>query len=539
MLLMKTYAFIIQNSCEAQRHYTPLIQYPCLADLCSFQRSPLCLSHNSLFRTSSVVLEDARYNDKMETLWIRFPFPSSVSQDSIVPHTLADSSTSSVSSRSSIDSSCEFLQRIEEQFGLVPLLSTTSTEQEKEKEIGTMSGRSSSTRSSSKPVPVAEMPRRNSLTKMFNDVQDYFTRGPIIGRTREAELLETTRELTLGYGYLRNDSYDTIEALPSGSEGRCFVKKSKTTGKLFVVKHTKPVMLEGPGDREQRDSRTHKYPNEARILMHTLQSNRGHVQLLDIVPDEEEIGRYYLWLEYCSGGDLFTQINHWLDTRRAPVPEQFLLHVFVSLADALAFIHHGLRSRGDGRYTEDAFYIDVIHGDIKVENIFLRWTDNSLGGMPEVVIGDFGVAKKVGKRNAKLNCGTPDYHAPEDVGNYMNSTAPSSIQAYLEMVDKRTTASDIYAFGQVVYQIAAKEHDPRPIGKDPTHLQISREYETPNLREAIVKCLAIDPKQRAQASFDTRLGLLPDINRFRTARNALVQRRGNLDRMEWARPKGK
>ncbi|KAF2160757.1 hypothetical protein M409DRAFT_28893 [Zasmidium cellare ATCC 36951] len=370
---------------------------------------------------------------------------------------------------------------------------------------------------------------------MVNDVQDYFTKGPVIGKTRTVEQVEQTMELT--FNFKGNDKYETVEKLPEGGEGQCSVMKSKTTGNLFVVKHTKAVRLRDPKEREELDSKTHRYPNEARILGMTLKAQRNIVQMVQITEDHKEPGRYFLWMEYCSGGDLISQILYWWKRKRCPVPEQFLLHTFVSLVDGLAFLHHGLRSKGDGRFTEDEFHEAVIHADLKAENVFLRWSDKSLGGMPEVVLGDFGIAKKASKTDAKLSAGTPAYMAPEDVAIHQNVPMSSEYEeTWLKVVNSRTTAMDMYSLGQVMYQMVAKEPEPREIGLDPTDLRISREYDTPGLCETIVRCLTVDKNLRAQASFHQTLGILPAINRLRTARNALVQRRTTLDRMEWARP---
>lgn len=402
------------------------------------------------------------------------------------------------------------------------------------------SGRSTSSKPpvSSRPAPAASLPRRSSVTKMVNDVQDYFARGPIIGKTRSADILEQTEELSFSYRKQENETYEKVEALDEGIEGQCFVMKAATSGKLFVVKRTKPVKIQHFWEWQYPDSRTYKFPNEARTLGMTLKANRNLVQMLEIVGDKTSPGRYFLWMEYCSGGDLYNQVTYWWDRRRSPVPEQFLLHVFVSVADGLAFAHHGLRSRGDGKYTEDEFHQGVIHGDLKMENLFLRWTDTPLGGMPEVVMGDWGVAKRNTRKMVRLNPGTPAYHAPEDVAIHKNAPITEENQdIWLKVVNRRTTAMDMYALGQVTYQLAARERDPREIGKDPSDLTISREYDAPGLVKAIQKCLIVDKNERAEASFTEGLGLLPAINQFRTYRNSLVKRRMPLDPLEWARPK--
>lgn len=390
-----------------------------------------------------------------------------------------------------------------------------------------------------KPAPAATLPRRrSSLTKMVNDAQDWFARGPIIGPTRPNRQYEDAEDLR--FDFSSNDKFEKVEDLAEGNEAQVSVMKAASTGKLFVVKHTKPVLLRRPEDKEYLDSEHRKYPNEARTAIRTLMPYKYIVQIFSVEPNPATPGRFFLWQEYCSGGDLYRQIQHWYTRKRSPVPEQFVLHVAVSIIIALAFIHHGLRSRDHGRYTQDDYHHGVIHGDLKPENIFLRWTDKPLGGMPEVVIGDFGVARRVDNFNAKVDAGTPKYHGPEDVAIHQNAQAiPKNKDLHLQVVNSRTTAMDMYAAGQIIYQTAARENEPREIGLDPTDLNISRDYDTLGLRELIVKCLTVDKNDRAAASFDERVGILPDTYKLRTARDAMVQRCMALDRTEWNQPKPK
>ncbi|EME42919.1 hypothetical protein DOTSEDRAFT_44999 [Dothistroma septosporum NZE10] len=203
------------------------------------------------------------------------------------------------------------------------------------------------------------------------------------------------------------------------------------------------------------------------------------------------------------------------------------------MAQALAAIHHGFRYRGDGKCYQDEFAHSVIHGDFKEDQIFLRWNEQNIGGMPELVLGDFGAAKVVGYYST-VNPGTLIYNAPEDKAVYGNTKYKyETRQVFYDMVNSRTVQSDIYALGQVMYAMAAREPSYWPIGQDPSGLEISREYSTTGLKEAIRACLVTDPAQRADMSFKPGVGLLPAIEKLRNARDALIERRGPLDRMEF------
>ncbi len=92
------------------------------------------------------------------------------------------------------------------------------------------------------------------------------------------------------------------------------------------------------------------------------------------------------------------------------------LQILMQLCNAVHFAH----SRG------------VVHRDIKLENVLI-------GRFGDVYLADWGVAAKVGEREARL-CGTPGYMAPE-----MASGGP---------VDERT---DVYLLGATLHEILTGE----------------------------------------------------------------------------------
>ena len=366
-----------------------------------------------------------------------------------------------------------------------------------------------------------------------------FVRSPVVGPTSEEQLRDAVGDTVAVYRG-REDQYWPEKDLAESSEGQCSLMRSSTTGQVFVVKHTKAVPLRDANQFEADDSKEWKFPNEARILRHTLKPQRNLVNVLDVLKDELNPGRFYTWSEYCSGADLWAQIDYWWYTRRAIVPEQFLLQVIISLANALAFAHWGLRAKGEGKYTQDADHTSIIHGDVKMENIFWRWSHREFGGMPDVVLGDWECAKSVDKKGSHLGIGTPCYGAPED--HAIHGDVPitkSTWPDYCKAVDNRTTAVDVYSLGHIVYMLAAKDRRPWPMGTSPDSLNISREYGPPKLQQLAQSCLVADRQQRAIANFDQDLGLLPTINDLRKARNAMVQTRRPLDNLEWLQQKPK
>jgi len=145
----------------------------------------------------------------------------------------------------------------------------------------------------------------------------------------------------------------------------------------------------------------------------------------------------------------------------------------------------------------------VVHGDLKTNNIIL--TRDSDGGI-RPVITDFGLARKprgpagdlaVGGETSAAGSsqagGTPDYMAPE-----------------LWKGEKPTAASDVYALGVILYELAANQRPNRPeISGQPG----AKPQDTPAVGggwdSILRKCLDPDPAARFQDAGEVALALEP------------------------------
>ncbi|KAK3704092.1 hypothetical protein LTR37_014067 [Vermiconidia calcicola] len=107
----------------------------------------------------------------------------------------------------------------------------------------------------------------------------------------------------------------------------------------------------------------------------------------------------YLWgygninctfiLEYCDKGNLAEQIQKYRAQRRG-ISEDFAWHVLLSISQALAFLHQGIKN-GAVEQGPKRDWNTLCHLDIKPCNIFLSTADQA-GPYPLVVLGDFGCA---------------------------------------------------------------------------------------------------------------------------------------------------
>ena len=117
------------------------------------------------------------------------------------------------------------------------------------------------------------------------------------------------------------------------------------------------------------------------------------------------------------------------------IPESFIWHTYLQLAEALAFIHEGYdRNNLDGWPPRS--HQPVIHRDIKPSNIFLR-RPRSRHEYPDMVLADFGVATDQvhsHKSPWEYICGTPVYQGPE--------------------IPALSRAGDAWSIGACVYELA-------------------------------------------------------------------------------------
>lgn len=356
--------------------------------------------------------------------------------------------------------------------------------------------------------------------------------------------------------YRLADDYHHIHHLAESTEGTLGILRCDRTGKLVVAKHTKAREVLSGGLR----GTVYAYPNEAKILLKTLKGARDCLNVVQLFGAERsclEPGRHFLFIEFCSGGDLLDQIGHFtlmspegygaspkhllLRKERRPgpadtaegappspvfaggrclVPEMFILHVFSGLVQALAFIHE-----------HSAEHEAVIHGDIKPDNVFLRWGARNECGMPDIVLADFGAAQ-LAEKTAGIT-GTPGYDSPEvaNVAKLEDTMAPQDFAWYRKHEGRiMSTKSDVYQLGHLMYFMTSLRR--WTTGTDPATLTLPEEYTTEHCRHlatTIAWCLAVRPTDRPSADRD----LLPVVGTFEERRDGVFGRRGSLPSACW------
>ncbi|KAL8639524.1 MAG: hypothetical protein Q9228_003452 [Teloschistes exilis] len=142
-----------------------------------------------------------------------------------------------------------------------------------------------------------------------------------------------------------------------------------------------------------------------------------------------------LYLEYCDGGDLASLVRkshhrynyetgEWEYYR---IPESFIQHIFLQVAEALAYIHHGRDYRDPKTQLPEKDWLSVVYRDIEPHNVLLR--RNSASNNPahaaaydkepysNINLADSGMAISAQlpgiEPTSSRRCGTERYQPPE------------------------------------------------------------------------------------------------------------------------------
>ena len=187
-------------------------------------------------------------------------------------------------------------------------------------------------------------------------------------------------------------------------------------------------------------------------------------------------GRYYIVMEYLSGGNLLSLLRS-----RSPLLEGRKIEIMRQAAAGLEYVHR----------------CGVIHRDVCPRNIML-----AADGTAKLI--DFGVAANRGDRirDVGQRTGTPAYMAPE-----------------LVRTNQFDELTDIYAFGVSLYEVATGERpikftddSPQAIAAAILNAAIRRPREVrPSISERLERIILRAMDQRRHARYPSMTRLLEDL----------------------------
>lgn len=300
------------------------------------------------------------------------------------------------------------------------------------------------------------------------------------------------------------DAFNVVKTFDS-REGKVeLVESIRTPGKLRIIKTVE----------HKHKSRL---PAEAEALIYRLPVNGvRHTNIIHLFQCEFDPRGYALMcFEYCSGGDLWEQVH---GRNGRTVTPLFALHIAISIAEALAFLHHGLVYDQVNIYIETSRGEPVVHHDIKSDNILLRFPGKTGGGLPDVVLADTGLSRPESLTHPGYGC--KPYMSPECLHRTVK---------YL------SHKSDMYSFGVMMECMLNHCSDEFwPMYKDPRTLMIDEQYKGLGLTNVLKCLLEIRASDRGDFSGFKGKGMLWDVLKFRDKRSDKLQKGEKIDRSYWA-----
>lgn len=144
-----------------------------------------------------------------------------------------------------------------------------------------------------------------------------------------------------------------------------------------------------------------------------------HENIIKLNEVFETAKKMYLVMELCEGGELADALKE-----KQAYPEHDTKVIMTKLADAISYLHKR----------------DIVHRDLKLENILLSQNPDNLEDHLHIKVTDFGlsvVKGGVGHDNMMQDfCGTPIYMSPEIIDN----------KAYSQQCD-------VWAMGVIMYSL--------------------------------------------------------------------------------------
>ena len=246
------------------------------------------------------------------------------------------------------------------------------------------------------------------------------------------------------------DKYDQLAQIGQGGQGKVWIVKRVRDGKVLVRKEQRRFDMHSSG-----------IPVEQFIFQDVLTPHPSilgfdHANFLH--GDNGRAPSLVLYFEHCKGGDLSQFQPRNGDNGPS---EMFLWQVFLQLADAIAFLHYGYNRFSRTPDTPPLGWRRIVHCDIKPGNVFLRYKVTKKRDVPEIVLGDFGLATL---KETTRGGGTDEWIGPE--------------------IPVMTKENDVWGVGAIIHALA---HGKGPVSFPP------RDW--PRGRDAVNKWYR-DPRSR-------------------------------------------
>ncbi len=215
--------------------------------------------------------------------------------------------------------------------------------------------------------------------KFYNFSIIYPKKERIYYTSEEDEYKKWIENLKIATNYTNlNDIYEITKTLGKGKYGLIKLGKNKKTNEEVAIK----ILCK----TNMRNDQLTLIKTEIDILK--ICHHKNIIKLYDIFENENF---FYIIMEYCPGGDLFS----YLERNKFHIPERQSCKIIYKILKALSYLHS----------------FGIIHRDIKSENILITYNNDEEF---DIRINDFNLSKILGPGEyCNETCGTLSYVAPE------------------------------------------------------------------------------------------------------------------------------
>ncbi|BAY07547.1 serine/threonine protein kinase [Calothrix sp. NIES-2098] len=278
-----------------------------------------------------------------------------------------------------------------------------------------------------------------------------------------------------------NQRYRLDKRLAGGGMGEVFLAMDTRVGQQVALKLLKDTLVPS---KEMRK----RFEREIAVCA-ALQSD--HIVKISDCGVTEEGFPFYV-MEYLRG-----QTLRQLLLREKRLSVERTVGIIAQVCKGLQLAHQGVTLQRDGGKSTE--HIQVIHRDLKPDNIFLVPTD--LGEWVKIL--DFGVAKIRHESSEQTNItntfiGTFRYAAPEQIQSDKNLDARADIYSLGLILYEMLSGVDPFGLGVKAHNISEASwvlahayEPPKPLRSQP-----GCEYLSEQLEAVVLKCLQKNPNNR-------------------------------------------
>ncbi|MDB9373333.1 serine/threonine protein kinase, partial [Nodularia sphaerocarpa] len=276
-----------------------------------------------------------------------------------------------------------------------------------------------------------------------------------------------------------NQRYRIDRPLAAGGMGDVLLATDTRVGQQVVLKLLKDTLV---ASQEMRK----RFEREVAICAALQSDHIVKISDCGVTPE----GYPFYVMEYLRG-----QTLRQLLLREKRLSVERTQSIISQICQGLHLAHQGVNLPKDGRNE----HIQVVHRDLKPDNIFLVPTD--LGEWVKIL--DFGVAKIRNESSEQTNItstfiGTFRYAAPEQIQNKKNLDSRADIYSLGIILYEMLSAADPFGFNtkghnisEASWVLAHAYEPPKPLREQPGCEQLSAQLEV-----VVLKCLQKNPNNR-------------------------------------------